>query len=105
VDDTTHPVTTGIPRHYIGPVNEWYCWKPNPRLDKNVKVLVTLDSTQYPLGKKDRLFTGDIPVVWTNQHYHMLYMNMGHGDQIFDTPVQNRMFANALLWLGAQVKK
>jgi type 1 glutamine amidotransferase len=105
VDDTSHPVTRGIPGRYTGPVNEWYCWKPNPRLDKNVKVLVTLDSTQYPLGKKDRLFTGDIPVVWTNQHYHMLYMNMGHGDQIFDTPVQNRMFANALLWLGAQVKK
>jgi type 1 glutamine amidotransferase len=100
VDDTLHPVTLGLPSRYTGPVNEWYRWSPDPRLDKDVKVLVTLDPAQYPLGKKDRLTGGDIPVVWTNTRYRMLYMNMGHGDQIFDDPLQDRMFENALLWLG-----
>jgi len=100
VDDTSHPVTLQIPAHYTGPLNEWYGWKPSPRLNKDVKVLVTLDPSNYPLGKKDQIPGGDIPVVWTNTRYHMLYMNMGHGDGIFADPVQNKMFENAILWLG-----
>jgi uncharacterized protein len=30
----------------------------------------------------------------------MLYMNMGHGDQIFRSAIQNKLFENAILWLG-----
>jgi hypothetical protein len=32
----------------------------------------------------------------------MLYMNMGHGDQIFTSGIQNKMFEDAILWLGAK---
>lgn len=100
VDDTLHPVTAGLPSFYVAPPNEWYGWRPSPRLDPHVKVLATLDPIAYPLGKKDQIRSGDVPVVWTNTRYHMLYMNMGHGDQIFDSPEQNMMLAHALLWLG-----
>jgi uncharacterized protein len=102
VDDTTDEVTRGFPRMFTGPVNEWYGWTPNPRSNKDVKVLVTLDPNQYPLGKKDRINEGDIPVVWTNKKYKMLYLNMGHGDQIFEDPIEDRLFDNALLWLGGK---
>jgi len=27
-------------------------------------------------------------------------MNMGHGDQVFASPIQNRLFEDAILWLG-----
>jgi len=100
VDDNKHPVTRHLPLKYTAPINEWYGWKPNPRDNKNVKVLVTLDPVNYPLGKKDIIRDGDIPVVWTNTKYKMLYMNMGHGDQIFESPLQNKMFENALFWLA-----
>jgi type 1 glutamine amidotransferase len=40
--------------------------------------------------------------VWTNTKFHMVYMNMGHGDKIFDNPEQNKLFENALLWLGGR---
>ncbi len=43
VDDRTHPVTQGMPATYVAPTNEWYNWKPDPRANKYVKVLVTLD--------------------------------------------------------------
>jgi type 1 glutamine amidotransferase len=66
-----------------------------------VKVLLTLDPVNYPLGKKDILRGGDIPVAWTNTRYHMLYLNMGHGDQIFASPIQNRLFEDAIHWLTA----
>jgi type 1 glutamine amidotransferase len=61
---------------------------------------VTLDPANYPLGKKDLLTEGDIPVVWTNMKYRMLYINMGHGDRIFDSDIQNHLFENSILWLG-----
>ncbi len=103
VDDRKHPVTKRMPAKYEAPANEWYMWKPSPRENPNVEVLVTLDPSNYPLGKKNLLTEGDIPVVWTNTKYNMLYMNMGHGDKIFDSKLQNQMFSNAILWLGHQM--
>src|SRR5579872_1678928 len=100
VDDRTNPATAGLPVAFVSPSNEWYIWKPNPRLNKDVRVLVTLDPANYPLGLKDVLTNGDLPVVWTNTKYKMLYMNMGHGDKIFDSPIQNQLIDNALNWLG-----
>jgi type 1 glutamine amidotransferase len=47
---------------------------------------------------------GDIPVAWTKTKYRMLYANMGHGNRIFDSKLQNRFFENAPLWLGGRLK-
>ena len=100
VDDRQNPVTKDLPGSFISPDNEWYIWKPSPRLNKDVRVLVTLDPSNYPIGFKDVLTGGDLPVVWTNTKYRMLYMNMGHGDKIFTSPIQNKLIENATLWLG-----
>jgi len=100
VDDRTHPVTAGMPESYVAPSNEWYQWKPSPRLDKDVRVLVTLDPSNYPIGVKDVITEGDMPIVWTNRRYRMVYMNMGHGVDVFGDATQNKLFANAILWLG-----
>jgi YVTN family beta-propeller protein len=100
IDDRTHPVVKGIPDAYESPANEWYVWKPSPRLNKDVRVLVTFDPSNYPLGLKDVLIGGDLPVVWTNTKYKMIYMNMGHGDKIFTSPIQNELIENAANWLG-----
>ena len=47
VDDNHHPVTRHMPDKFIASINEWYGWKPNPGINKNVKVLVTLDPALY----------------------------------------------------------
>jgi uncharacterized protein len=99
VDDRGHPVTKNLPASFESPSNEWYSWDPNPALNKDVKVLLTLAPSNYPIGIKDVLKSGNIPVVWTNTKYKMLYINMGHGDKIFTSPVQNTLIENALLWL------
>jgi uncharacterized protein len=101
VDDAGNPVTHDIPKTYLAPANEWYSWRPSPRLDKNIHVLLTLDPTEYPLGIKSMITERDpdVPVVWTNTNFKMLYMNMGHGDKIFTSPTQNRLFENGILWL------
>ena len=100
VDDPRHPVVKGLPRSFVAPANEWYVWKPSPRANPDVKVLVTLDPSSYPIGFKDRLLSGDCPVVWTNTKYRMVYLNMGHGDKVMSTPEMRTLFENALLWVG-----
>jgi len=99
IDDPHHPITRGLPASFLAPVNEWYVWQPSPRLNPSVKVLVTLDSANFPLGLKDTITAGDVPVVWTNTRYRMLYANMSHGDKIFTSSTQNLLFDHALLWL------
>src|SRR5713101_25963 len=102
VDDHSHPVTKHLPGSFRSPDNEWYIWRPSPRLNKGVRVLVTLDPSNYPIGFKDVLTSGDLPAVWTNTKYKMLYMNMGHGDKIFASPIQNKLIEDATLWLGTR---
>jgi uncharacterized protein len=100
IDERTHPVTANLPDGYIAPPNEWYLWNPSPRLNSDVRVLVTLDRANYPLGLKDVVLAGDCPVVWTNLKYKMVYMNMGHGSEILSNLTQNQLIENAVLWLG-----
>ena len=101
IDDAAHPIAKGLPASYLAPASEWYIWQPDPRLNPKIKVLLTLDPSNYPLGMKDTLVSGDLPVVWSNTQYRMVYMNMGHGDKNFTSATQNRLFENAILWLGA----
>jgi uncharacterized protein len=100
IDDPHHPVTAGLPATYDSPANEWYLWKPSPRLDPRVHVFVTLDPSNYPIGVKDVITEGDLPVVWTNTKYRMLYINMGHGPAVYEDVTQNRLFSNAIMWAG-----
>jgi len=100
IDDPVHPATKGLPSSFVSPANEWYSWGPSPRKSPNIKVLMTLAPTNFPIGFKDTLGGGDVPVVWTNSKYKMIYTNMGHGDKILTSSVQNMFFENALLWLG-----
>jgi len=105
VDLPGHPVTKTLPATFISPSNEWYQWKPSPRLDSNVQVLVSLSAENYPLGLKDILRSGDNPVVWTNKRYRMVYMNMGHGGAIFTDATQNKLIVNTFRWLVSRDPK
>jgi YVTN family beta-propeller protein len=101
INDRQHPVVAHLPATYRSPDNEWYIWKPSPRLNPDVRILASADASNFPLGLKDILLQGDLPVVWTNTKYHMVYMNMGHGAKILDSPTQNELIENAILWLGS----
>jgi uncharacterized protein len=100
IDDPAHPAARGLPASFVSPANEWYSWEPDPRNSPHIRVLMTLAASNYPLGFKDTLGGGDIPVTWTNTKYRMIYTNMGHGDKILNSAPQNLFFENALLWLG-----
>jgi len=105
IDDPKHEVTKGLPANFIAPCNEWYQWKPSPRERKNIKVLVSLSPDNYPFGLKDIVPDGDCPVVWTNTDYRMIYLNMGHGSQIFTDATQNKLIIDAFRWVIATDKR
>jgi len=101
-DDPTHPILHGVPSTFVAPINEWYAWTPSPRANPDVKVLLTLDASNFPLGVKNTLNRGDVPVAWINTRYRMVYANYGHGDRIFSAPPLPTMIDNSLRWLLSQ---
>jgi hypothetical protein len=120
IEDTQHPATTNLPVTFKSAPSEWYRWKNNLRTNSNIKVLLSIDPTSFPVGKSvkpnETWTSGDYPVIWTNQKYKMIYMNMGHDDldytvnphkqlsSTFDSKVQDQLILNSLLWLGGGKK-
>jgi hypothetical protein len=116
VEDPNHPVTQGLPATFTSAPNEWYRWEKNVRDNPDIKVLLSIDPTSFPLGtgpKQDEIWhEGDYPVVWTNRRYRMVYVNMGHNDldyenktnrelsHTFADPIQSELILHCLLWLG-----
>ena len=54
-DDPAHPILKGLPATFVAPINEWYAWTPSPRANPAVKVLLTLNASNFPLGVKNTL--------------------------------------------------
>jgi uncharacterized protein len=116
VEDGAHPVTRGLPDTFKASPNEWYKWTCDLRTNSAIKILAAIAPASFPLGtgpKQHEIWhRGYYPVVWTNQKYRMLYVNMGHNDLdyehktnkelsfTFDNEVQNKLILNALQWLG-----
>lgn len=101
INNQLHQVTWALPKTFVSPINEWYQWKPSPRLNPDIEVLVSLSEDNYPFGLKDIIPDGDCPVVWTNKNYRMIYMNMGHGNRIFTDPTQNMLIISGFRWVVA----
>lgn len=104
IDTNDHAVTKNLPQHYVMPSSEWYQWNPSPRDNKDVEVLLSISPKNYPLGIKDIVRWGDFPVVWTNTKYRMIYLNCGHGDEMFGDATQNLLYVNAFRWIAFQGK-
>ena len=102
IEDGAHPVTQGVPSTFIAPIMEWYAWSPSPRANPDIHVLMSLDKSNFPLGIKNMMPEQDVPVVWTNRKYRMVYFNFGHGDQTYKRPELPRMAGNGLRWLLGQ---
>jgi hypothetical protein len=120
VEDQNHPVTKNIPNTIKTAPNEWYRWEKDLRQNPNIKILLAIDSTSFPLGtgpKQSEIWhSGYYPVVWTNKNYKMVYFNMGHNDidyehhtnkdlsHTFDSADESKLVLNALMWLGTGKK-
>ena len=103
-DTRKHAITKSLPKEFVAPSSEFYQWDPSPRKNKDVEVLLSISQKMYPFGIKDIVKWGDFPVVWTNKKYHMVYLNMGHGEEAFIDATQNLLFVNAFRWVANSIK-
>ena len=99
VDHPEHPIVKDVPATFVAPINEWYSWSPSPRGNPDVTVLMTLDQSNFPLGVKNTINGGDVPVAWMNTRYRMVYLNFGHGDRVYSTPILPAIIDNSLRYL------
>lgn len=44
-------------------------------------------------------------MVWTNNKYRMICLNMGHGDDCFSDSAQKLLFTNAFRWVVSKSPK
>lgn len=116
VADRQHPTTRGLPATFRSAPNEWYKWTRDLRQNPAINILLDIDPSSFPLGtgpKPHEIWhAGYYPVAWTNRHYRMVYLNMGHNDMdyehdtnqtlssTFGSAAQNQFILNSLLWLG-----
>ena len=116
VEDSLHPVTKHISKTFASSPNEWYSWEKDLRTNDDIKILLSIDPSSFPLGtgpKPHEIWqSGYYPVAWTNKNYRMLYVNMGHNDIDyehgtnkelsfqFENKTQNRFIIEGLLWLA-----
>lgn len=113
-----HPVVKKLPMTFTSTPNEWYRWSNDLKKNKDIQVLLSIDSASFPLGtgpKPDEIWrSGYYPVAWTNKKFNMIYINMGHNDidyenktnrqlsSSFGSDAQNNFLINSILWLGSK---
>lgn len=118
VENRQHPISKALPETFKSAPNEWYRWSEDLRTNPDIKILLSVDSSSFPLGtgpKQSEIWhSGYYPVAWTNLKYHMVYINMGHNDmdyenhQItdlsssFSSKTQNRFLLNALFYVAGK---
>lgn len=119
VEDRKFPATRNLPKTFKSSPNEWYRWSNDLRANPDIKILLSIDSSSFPLGtgpKQSEIWhSGYYPVVWTNKNFRMIYFNMGHNDMdyehkydntdrtlahTFDSEMEAKLVLDALLWLG-----
>ena len=115
-EQPAHPASRNLPPVFLSAANEWYSWENDLRKNADIEILLSIDSSSFPLGtgpKPHEIWkNGYYPVVWSNKKYKMVYINMGHNDMdyergnnnplssSFSAEWQNKMLLNSLLWLG-----
>jgi len=123
VEDRNHPATKNLPATFRSSPSEWYRWENDLRKNPKIDILLSIDSSSFPLGTGPKLneiwHSGYYPVVWTNKDYKMIYFNMGHNDidyehkfdstnktlsYTFNNEIQDKLITDALLWLGSTRK-
>jgi uncharacterized protein len=118
VEDSTYPFTKNLPHLFKSSPNEWYRWEKDLRKNPDIKILLAIDSSSFPLGTGPKLYeiwhSGYYPVVWTNTKYKMIYVNMGHNDIDYEhstnaelsfqftNDTYDKFVIDALLWLSGR---
>jgi len=118
IENSDHPATSRLPSTITSSPNEWYRWENDLRNNPDIEILLSIDKASFPLGtgpKPHEIWhCGYYPVVWSNNKFRMVYINMGHNDINYENgnndelslsfihAGQITLIMDALLWLGGK---
>jgi uncharacterized protein len=119
VEDQKDPLTKNLPATFKTSPSEWYRWAKDLRTNPDIKILLSVDPSSFPLGTKtdETWHSGYYPIAWTNKKYNMLYTNWGHNDidyenktnkQLsftFGNDIQDKWIVDAILLIGSKSKR
>lgn len=71
VENNKHPTVKNLPLTFHSAASEWYCWEHDLRKNNDIEILLSVDSSSFPLGTKadETWHRGYYPVAWTNKNY------------------------------------
>jgi hypothetical protein len=64
VEDSRHPSMKGLPAVFKSAPNEWYRWEKDLRQNHDIKILLSIDTTSFPLGTGPKLHE-----IWHSGYY------------------------------------
>src|SRR5712671_3478246 len=56
VEDRKHPATRNLPETFKSSPSEWYRWEKDLRQNPDIDILLSIDSTSFPLGTGPKLY-------------------------------------------------
>ena len=82
VENGNHAALKGLAGKFKSSVSEWYRWSNDLRKNPNIKILLSIDQSSFPVGTDPNQSwrSGYYPIAWTNTKYKMIYCNWGHND-------------------------
>ncbi len=121
VENREHPATRNLPETFRTSPSEWYKWQHDLRTNSDISILLSIDPSSFARSARGRScyeiwHEGYYPVVWSNQHFKMVYFNFGHNDidyehktnkdlsHTFENDTQDKLIIDSLLWVGAGKK-
>ena len=96
VEDSKHPVMSGVSGSFLVSDEEWYTFDKSPRAA--VHVLAKVDESTYKPDSDKKM--GDHPVIWVNEKVKArnVYFLMGHDGSLLKSKDFTSMFSNAIRW-------
>jgi type 1 glutamine amidotransferase len=109
IENTTHPATICFGADTIIWKDEFYTFDRNPRTNRNVKVLVSIDEKSYNIDdnkwfKNVNLVMGDHPLIWCQNigRGRSFITSLGHSAELYDNEMFRKHLTGAVLWAAGK---
>jgi uncharacterized protein len=111
IENRNHPATSCFPADTVKWTDEYYSFDRNPRNNKNVKVLVSIDEKSYNINenlwfKNVNIVMGDHPLIWCQKvgKGRSIQSALGHSPDMYGMDIFRKHIKGSLLWAGGKAE-
>jgi len=111
IENKLHPATTCFGVDTLTWKDEFYSFDRNPRKNRNLKILVSIDEKSYNIDenlwfKSVNIVMGDHPLVWCQEmgRGRSFQTALGHIPEMYDNEMFRKHLIGAVLWAARKEK-